>query len=63
MGSITVKNEKDIVREVKRALKFMIAQVAKGYTIKEALHQVENAYGKRVHFYVAVSISEKLHTL
>lgn len=57
---IIIRNEKHVSREVIRALKFMEVQIKKGWTYEEVFQQIENAYGERIHFYVLLSIQQRL---
>lgn len=46
MRTITSRN---IRIESNRALKFLVAQMKKGWTAEEALEQVENGYGHMIY--------------
>jgi len=48
---IKIRDEKALSIEVLRALKFFSGQLRKGWSIQEAMHQVESQYGERVYFY------------
>ncbi len=53
---IKVRDEKALSKEVIRALKFFRIQVKRGLKIKDVLTQIKGSYGKRVHYFVLLSL-------
>lgn len=53
--AIKIRDEDTLSREVLRALRFFEIQIKKGWTIQEALEQIENSYGDRVLYFVLLS--------
>lgn len=57
---IKIRDEKNLSREVLRALKFMRSQLKKGWNMTEVLHHIENSYGERVTYFLLLSFKDKL---
>lgn len=53
---IKIRDEKHLSGEVIRSLRFFSSQIKKGWNPISVLSQIENSYGKRVHYFVLLSL-------
>jgi hypothetical protein len=53
---VKLHQEEALGIEVERALKFLHQQVIRGYTVEEALIQMEGSYGERTTYFVALAL-------